>query len=64
MCILRLVEIMKGIILASAKKRFPAEVSFSLYRQTSNISRTLAGNKTVDHSDVVGAATGASSFST
>ena len=25
------------------------------YRQTSNISRTLAGNKIVDHSDVVGA---------
>ena len=26
------------------------------YRQVSSISRTLAGNKTVDHSDVVGAA--------
>ena len=25
------------------------------YRQTSNISRTLEGNETVDHSDVVGA---------
>ena len=25
------------------------------YRKTSNISRTLAGNKIVDHSDVVGA---------
>ena len=25
------------------------------YRQTSNISRTLVGNKIVDHSDVVGA---------
>ena len=25
------------------------------YRQTSNISHTLAGNKIVDHSDVVGA---------
>ena len=38
-------------------------------RQTSNISRTLAGNKLVDHSDVegaspVGAAPTASSFST
>ena len=36
--------------------------------QTSNISRTLAGNKIVDHSDVaeaspVGVATAASSFS-
>ena len=26
------------------------------YRQTSNIRRTLIGNKIVDHSDVVGAA--------
>ena len=33
-------------------------------RQTSNISRTLAGNITVDHSDVVGAAPHTSSFST
>ena len=39
------------------------------YRQVSNISRTLVGNKIVDHSDVVGAspigaAPTASSFST
>ena len=39
------------------------------YRKTSNISRTLAGNKIVDHSDVVGASPVAaapttSSFST
>ena len=39
------------------------------YRQTSNISRTLVGNKIVDHSDVVGAspagaASTTSSFST
>ena len=39
------------------------------YRKTSNISRTLVGNKIVDHSDVVGAspvgdAPTASSFST
>ena len=26
-----------------------------IYRQTSNISRTLLGNEIVDHSDVVGA---------
>ena len=26
-----------------------------IYRKTSNISRTLVGNKIVDHSDVVGA---------
>ena len=39
------------------------------YRQVSNIRRTLAGNKIVDHSDVVGAspvgaAPTTSSFST
>ena len=39
------------------------------YRKTSNIRRTLAGNKIVDHSDVVGAppvgaAPTTSSFST
>ena len=41
----------------------------SMYRQTSNISRTLEDNKLVDHSDVVGAspigaAQTTSSFST
>ena len=40
-----------------------------IYRQVSNISRTLVGNKIVDHSDVVGAspvgaAPTTSSFST
>ena len=36
-----------------------------MYRQVTNISRTLVGNKIVDHSDVVGAApTTTSSFST
>ena len=40
-----------------------------MYRQTSNISRTLVGNKSVDHPDVVGAspvgaAPTTSSFST
>ena len=40
-----------------------------MYRQVSNIRRTLEGNKTVDHSDVVGAspvgaAPTTSSFST
>ena len=29
--------------------------SFGTYRKTSNIRRTLVGNKIVDHSDVVGA---------
>ena len=41
----------------------------SIYRKTSNISRTLVGNKIVDNSDVVGAspvgaAPTTSSFST
>ena len=41
----------------------------NMYRKTSNISGTLAGNKIVDHSDVVGAspvgaASTTSSFST
>ena len=40
-----------------------------MYRQTSNIRRTLVGNKVVDHSDVdgappVGATPTTSSFST
>ena len=44
-------------------------VSMDSYRQISNISRTLIGNKIVDHSDVVGAspvgaAPTTSSFST
>ena len=42
---------------------------FTYYRKVSNIRRTLAGNKIVDHSDVVGAlpvgaAPTTSSFST
>ena len=41
----------------------------TIYREVSNISRTLVGNKIVDHSDVVGtapvvAAPTTSSFST
>ena len=44
-------------------------MQFDTYRQVSNISRTLAGNKIVEHSDVVGAspvgaAPTTSSFST
>ena len=43
--------------------------NLSIYRKTSNISRTLAGNKIIDNSDVVGAspvgaAPTTSSFST
>ena len=43
--------------------------SGNIYRKTSNIRRTLVGNKIVDHSDVVGAspvgaAPTTSSFST
>ena len=42
---------------------------YETYRQVSNISRTLVGNKIIDHSDVVGAspvgaAPTTSSFST
>ena len=42
---------------------------YEIYRKVSNISRTLVGNKIVDHSDVVGAspvdtAPTTSSFST
>ena len=29
--------------------------TYEIYHQTSNISGTLVGNKSVDHSDVVGA---------
>ena len=44
-------------------------MSHYIYRQVSNIRRTLAGNEIVDHSDVVGAspvgaAPTTSSFST
>ena len=39
--------------------------SFSdMYHQTSNISRTLVGNKIIVHSDVVGAIPTSSSFAT
>ena len=46
-----------------------AEAQAPYYRKTSNISRTLVGNKIVDNSDVVGAspvgaAPTTSSFST
>ena len=34
----------------------PQRVLQTIYRQVSNIRRTLVGNKIVDHSDVVGAA--------
>ena len=45
------------------------EFSYKIYRQISNIRRTLVGNEIVDHSDVVGAshvgtAPTTSSFST
>ena len=48
---------------------FHGQIGFDLYRKTSNISRTLVGNKIVDNSDVVGAspvgaAPTTSSFST
>ena len=36
-------------------KKNHLKISTERYRQVSNISRTLVGNKIVDHSDVVGA---------
>ena len=47
----------------------PSTAMVLIYRKISNISRTLVGNKIVDHSDVVGVlpigtAPTASSFST
>ena len=43
-----------------------ADIVHNIYRQISNISRTLVGNQIVVHSDVVGAAPApaTSSFST
>ena len=51
------------------QKQFTHQDPDSIYRQFSNIRRTLAGYKIVDHSDVVGAspvgaAPTTSSFST
>ena len=51
------------------ENRFEYLMGEKTYRQTSNISRTLVGNKIVDHSDVdvappVGAAPTTSSIST
>ena len=51
------------------KKTLDCGEIYENYRKTSNISRTLVGNKIVDHTDVVGAspvgvAPTTSSFST
>ena len=35
------------------RKLIPKNVSFGMYRQTSNLRRNLVGNKIVDHSDVL-----------
>ena len=56
---------MRVIIIASGHMYMPR----AAYRKVSNISRTLVGNKIVDHSDAVGAspvgaAPTTSSFST
>ena len=61
--------IQENVIETSSGQRRSFFLSFGVlkYRQVSNISRTLAGNTIVDHSDVVGAAPVApttSSFST
>ena len=49
--------------------KYPSYQQYLIYRKTSNISRTLEGNKIVDNSDIVGAspvgaAPTTSSFST
>ena len=53
----------------TTKPFFSSCAKISIYREVSNLSRTLVGNKIVDHSDVVGAspvgaAPTTSSFST
>ena len=64
-----MLEYPKYIRMAIRKFMHILRVVFSYYRKTSNIRRTLVGNKIVDHSDVVvaspvGAAPTISSFST
>ena len=59
----------KAMVYVSRGKKSLNTIKNNEYRKTSNISRTLAGNKIVDHSDVigaspVGAAPTTSSFST
>ena len=59
----------KSLVDIQKKLNRRVEVIYSIYRKTSNISRTLVGNKIFDNSDVVGAspvgaAPTTSSFST
>ena len=46
------------------KAVFVYRINEYIYRKISNVRRTLAGNRIVDHSDVVGAAPTTYSFST
>ena len=63
-------DIIRWISVSSIPEKIPSKhLIKSRYRQVSNIRHTLAGNKFVDHSDVVGAspvgaAPTTSSFST
>ena len=71
--IIRFIRVFQGLGLYHSHKIIPLLQTpmkhTKDYRQTSNISLTLVGNKIVDHSDVVGAspvcaASTTSSFST
>ena len=62
-------SLLRSIILQAMTNEGITSSNFIMYRQPSDISRTSTGNKTVDHSDVVGAspvgtAPSTSSFST
>ena len=63
-------ELQSGITLQFVSQSISLDVlCYATYRKTSNISRTLVANKSVDNSDVVGAspvgaAPTTSSFST
>ena len=53
-CCLTLGQQCVVLMLAAPPRPLGTQINFD-YRQTSNISCTLVGNKIVDHSDVVGA---------
>ena len=62
-------DFIASLMIIQSKKYQPLHNSCQTYRETSDISRTLVGNKIVDNSDVVGvspvgAAPTTSSFST
>ena len=57
LCIIQLMTfVLKTDWFTGPDVNHPSRAEAGVYRQTSNVSRTLEGNKIVDHSDVVGAA--------